>query len=114
MLNLIVLRANEPEVLTHFYEGFGWAFVKEGHGGGPIHYAYERNGSVFEIYPRSAKHPSTTSVRLGFVVEDLTKVCSETIKRAGSVVSAPRPSSRGLEAVVRDPEGHTLALVELS
>lgn len=50
-MKVFVIRTNRlPEVLT-FYQSLGLEFVEEKHGKGPVHYACESNGVVFEIYP---------------------------------------------------------------
>ncbi len=49
---VFVLRTNEVEKTLEFYQTLGLTFVQEQHGNGPVHYACESNGNVFEIYPQ--------------------------------------------------------------
>lgn len=112
MLNLVVLRAAEPEALSNLFTSFGCAFARERHGSGPEHFACEANGSVLEIYPRSPGQPSTSAVRLGFFVDDLDRVCDELARFDATVLSGPKRDDRGRHLIVRDREGHTIELTE--
>lgn len=49
--NTYVIRVRDIDKLKGFLGGFGLTFVKEKHGGGPEHYACERDGKVLEVYP---------------------------------------------------------------
>lgn len=111
-LSLIVLRANDPAALAEFYSALGMTFREERHGAGPSHMASVTGRSIVEIYPRQSEFDATDAVRLGFTVADLDSVCSEAIKGHGEVLSAPRQSAWGRRAVIRDPAGHTIELVQ--
>ena len=50
-MKTLVIRATRLEEVLSFFQTLGLEFVKEKHGSGPEHYACERNGVVFEIYP---------------------------------------------------------------
>lgn len=50
-MSVFVIRTQEVERTRAFFEKLGLAFVQEQHGDGPIHFACEQNGVVFEIYP---------------------------------------------------------------
>lgn len=108
MLNLLVLRADDPQLLAEFYEKLGLSFVCEQHGRGPDHYASTTAGVVLEIYPR-LEHEPTTATRLGFRVADLDAVL-ESI--ATQVLSPPSITPWGRRAVIVDPEGHKVELLE--
>ncbi|MEK6947749.1 MAG: VOC family protein [Nanoarchaeota archaeon] len=49
-LSTIVLYSSDLEKSLSFYSSLGLNFKEEQHGG-PIHYSFEREGLVFEIYP---------------------------------------------------------------
>ena len=49
---VFVIKTAELEKTRAFFETLGLTFVEEKHGKGPVHYACERNGVVFEIYPQ--------------------------------------------------------------
>lgn len=70
MLNLLVIRVSDIEKSKAFYECLGLRFVKEQHEQGPVHYACENNGLVFELYPASSNQPVSKGVRLAFKVDD--------------------------------------------
>jgi hypothetical protein len=46
-------------------------FSRHSHGSGPVHYASEAGGIVFELYPLTPKSNPTTGTRIGFRVDDV-------------------------------------------
>jgi lactoylglutathione lyase len=50
-MTVLVLRTPDVERTKEFFSKLGLTFVQEKHGDGPLHYACEYNGEVFEIYP---------------------------------------------------------------
>lgn len=111
-LNLVVLRARDPKALAAFYSTLGMDFVQHQHGAGPVHFACERDGMVFEIYPTGPDGEPTRGLRIGFEVEDTRESVSRLLGEGAELVSAPRESTWGLRAVLVDPEGHKLELVQ--
>jgi len=111
-LSLLVLRAEHPERLCEFYSALGLHFVREQHGKGPVHHASEVGGSVFEIYPRGPDTLPTAGARIGFNVPSLDAALSALATQQTSVLSGPSMTSRGRLAVVCDPEGHKVELIE--
>jgi predicted enzyme related to lactoylglutathione lyase len=109
-LNLLVIRAKEPDVVCRFYQALGLSFSREQHGKGPLHHACELGSSVFEIYPRRGDEAATTGTRLGFAVPSLDEALDALRAENAMIVSAPTPTTR--RAVVTDPEGHRVELVE--
>ncbi len=112
-LNLLVLRAEHPEQLCEFYSALGLRFTREQHGKGPVHHASELGGSVFEIYPRG-NTPPTAGARIGFDVDSLDAALNALANQNAMILSGPSYTSRGRVAVVRDPEGHKVELMERS
>lgn len=110
-LNLLVIRARDPDALARFYSALGFAFVRHRHGSGPEHYACEESGSVFEIYPANASGP-TQSLRLGFAVIDLRAIVAQAEAAGGIVTTPPAESPWGMRAVMTDLEGHRLELTQ--
>ncbi|MDN3525602.1 VOC family protein [Halomonas sabkhae] len=104
-LNLLVLRCQALEVSRRFYERLGFRFVKEQHGDGPIHYASQEAGMVFELYPL-LEGDVADHTRLGFSVPNLEEIVPhiETMTRhsiLGEVVH-----------IARDPDGRKVELIE--
>lgn len=112
MLNLLVLRAKSPPRLAEFYGILGLKFQPEKHGSGPDHMACDTGAGILEIYPCSAHHASTSSVRLGFAIRDLDERCKAVARSEGRLVRAPHTSPWGRRATIQDPEGHFVDLVE--
>ncbi len=54
-MSVFVIRTQEVERTREFFETLGLTFVQEQHGDGPVHFACEANGVVFEIYPTDKK-----------------------------------------------------------
>lgn len=111
-INLVVLRASEPDRLAWFYGSLGMRFHKERHGSGPEHHACDVGGSVFEIYPLQQGAGGTRDTRLGFVVESLSDAVQAAVSADGILLSPPKMTSWGRRAVVQDPEGHKVELTE--
>ena len=52
-----ILRTVELEETVEFFQRMGLEFVKEQHDKGPEHFACERDGVLFEIYPTTLFQP---------------------------------------------------------
>lgn len=111
-VNLLVLRACDPKALADFYAALGLSFRCEKHGDGPSHFAAEIGDSVLEIYPRRPSEPSTAALRLGLNIPSMDRALNRLRDEAGDIVAAPRMTRWGMRAVVKDPEGHCLELIE--
>ncbi len=111
-VNLVVIRSEDIDRAVTFYEAIGLTFQKHSHGSGPEHYASEKAGFVFEIYPLSPKQQSTVWTRLGFSVGDVDALVARLAKDGAKIVSSPTDSEWGRRAVVKDLDGHAVELVE--
>lgn len=111
--NLIVIRSKDMDSLAEFYSLLGCNFEKHSHGKGPEHYSHEAEGAVFEIYPQMESKQSTLGVRIGFQVESV-DLALEMMKEygKGEIVSEPNDSPWGRRAVIDDPDGHRIELVQ--
>jgi lactoylglutathione lyase len=112
-LNLVVLRVADLERAERFYAALGLVFQRHAHGNGPEHLAAEWGGMVLELYPATPAQPVTASARIGFLVGELDGLCGKLALVPGAkVVSAPKDSEWGRRAVVADPDGHRVELLE--
>lgn len=112
-INLVVLRSPDLARAAAFYTGLlGIEFMRHRHGTGPEHYAAELSGGVFELYPVSAEGLSTLGTRIGFRVPSVDKALERLAECPEAVVSAAKDSEWGRRAVVKDPDGHRVELVE--
>lgn len=108
---LLVLRSTRFDQLRAFYELLGLSFVREQHGSGPVHDSASVGPVVLEIYPTRGES-EIDHVRLGFAVGDPDAVF-RSLRDSGAEVSAePRDSAWGRRAVVRDPDGRAVELVQ--
>ncbi len=113
VLNLIVLRSLDMEDLAQFYSAlFDRPLEKHRHGSGPEHFGTELGNLVFEIYPKRSESDDTTSVRLGFLVEDVEKVHDRISRFPIRIISSPKSSPWGIRMVFDDPEGHRIELTQ--
>lgn len=112
LLNLVVLRSPDMAKAAEFYSRLGMNFVQHRHGNGPEHFSAELEGAVFELYPLSPSGPSTQGTRIGFKVQSLDEAIAALSDFAGAVVSPPQDSPWGRRAVVADPDGHRVELIQ--
>src|SRR5262245_30067687 len=110
-LNLMVLRSSDLDRAEKFYQALGLTFAREKHGDGPEHLAAVLGEVVFEIYPQRGD-ASTGDVRVGFVVTSLERTLTTVIACGGTLVSPASESPWGLRAVVADPDGHRVELLQ--
>jgi lactoylglutathione lyase len=113
-LNLVVLRSAHIKGAAAFYSLLGLEFKTHRHGGGVEHLSAELPGSVFELYPLTDEGSSTTGTRLGFAVTSLDAVISALQVYPGAIISPAKESPWGRRAVVVDPDGHKIELVEVT
>lgn len=110
-LNLIVIRTLNLEQTVSFYQDLGLIFNKERHGNGPEHYACELGSFVFEIYPSQSRQIDATT-RIGFNVDNIERIIDKLRLRKAQVVTEPTVSIWGKRAVLKDPDGRKVELVE--
>lgn len=111
-LNLVVLRSPDIARAAAFYSRLGLQFTQHRHGSGPEHFAAELpGGGVFELYP-ATDSASTLGTRVGFRVPSVDQAVAALGDYPGAIVSAPRDSEWGRRAVVMDPDGHKVELVQ--
>ena len=111
-LNLVVIRSPDIDKSAAFYSALGLTFEKHSHGSGPEHYASQGDAMTFEIYPETDSSSSTTATRLGFKVADLDALLPLLVEKGGRIASPAKDSSWGRRAVVVDPTGHKVELVQ--
>jgi catechol 2,3-dioxygenase-like lactoylglutathione lyase family enzyme len=108
--NLLVLRSPDIERAAAFYRRLGFEFTRHAHGSGPMHYASESAGFVFEIYPLKPNSPPTNSTRLGFRVGSVDDMFRHLGEAGAEIISPPADSEWGRRAVIKDPDGHVIEL----
>jgi lactoylglutathione lyase len=111
-LNLVVLRSADIHKTAAFYSLIGLEFVKHRHGTGLEHLSAEMDGCTFELYPISEDSKLTLGTRIGFYVHRLDDILSELSGNPGVVISPVKDSPWGRRAVIVDPDGHKVELLE--
>lgn len=107
-----MLRVADLERAVDFYSLLGLHFNKHAHGSGPEHYACELPGFVLELYLSTVEQPVSPSTRLGFAVADVDTLVVSFAAVGTTILSVPRDSEWGRRAVVVDPDGHRVELVQ--
>jgi predicted enzyme related to lactoylglutathione lyase len=67
---------------------------------------------VFELYPHSEDGPSSLGTRVGFSVSSVNDVIKALCDYPTAVFSQPKDSEWGRRAIVADPDGHRIELLE--
>ncbi|MGE0609869.1 MAG: VOC family protein [Pirellulales bacterium] len=109
-LNLVVIRSDEPARTVGFYELLGLRFQSEQHGKGPMHWAAECRGVVFEIYSVKSPDEVNRTTRLGFEVDDVKSVIESLRQQGFEITNDMKQTQWGLRAVVKDPDGRSVEL----
>jgi lactoylglutathione lyase len=112
-LNLVVLRSADIDQAMAFYSKLGLNFTKHRHGTGPEHYSAELAGAVFELYPQSGDGASSLGTRVGFGVSSVDNVIKALTDYPGAIISKPKDSEWGRRAIVADPDGHRIELLQV-
>lgn len=110
-LRLLVIKSPQPAALAAFYTSLGFEFDYHQHGKGPFHYASKETPVTLEIYPLpKGITTADTTTRLGFTVDDV----DDLVQRlpAGNIVTMPASTQWGYAAVVQDPDGRKIELVQ--
>lgn len=108
---LLTVRSKDLRRAEQFYGVLGVVFARHAHGG-PEHLCSESGGMVFEVYPLAEGQLPTSSTRLGFRVDDVSRALRELESIGAEVVQRLRVSAFGLRAVVRDGDGHCVEIVQ--
>lgn len=111
-LNLVVLRSPDIGRAAAFYARLGLRFSQHHHGSGPEHFAAELPGGVFELYPLSSDGQSTLGTRIGFRVPSVDAALAALRDYPGAILTPATDSEWGRRAVVADPDGHRVELVQ--
>lgn len=111
-LHLLVLKTRQIDRLAEFYSALGLTFTEEKHGDGPRHYAAQVGDLVLELYPLAEDGKGVDTTRLGFAIPDLDATLRTLALTGAAVVSGPKPTRQGRKAVVRDPDGRAVELVQ--
>ncbi len=111
-LNLVVLRSTDVRRAAAFYSCLGLHFEQHRHGNGPEHFAAELPNCVFELYPLAADSASTLGTRVGFRVPSVDEAIQALRNYPSAVVTPAKDSEWGRRAVVTDPDGHRVELLQ--
>lgn len=109
-LKLIVIRTTDLARMVAFYRCMGIEFLEHRHGTGPMHFAADLCGVVFEIYPTLKPENVDRTNRLGFSVGELQTIVDSLRNFGAAVIEEPTKSEWGIRAVVKDPDGRSVEL----
>jgi catechol 2,3-dioxygenase-like lactoylglutathione lyase family enzyme len=107
-ISFIVVRCADIERSRAFYEAtLGVVAREEQHEKGPRHYSFRLDSAILELYPRGEREIG--ALRFGLRVVDLTATLASAERTGGRVV---RTASGDVSAVLEDPDGHKIELVQ--
>ena len=111
-LGLLVIRSRDMDRLAEFYKAIGMQLEKHSHPPCGEHYSTIDDSCVFEICQTKQGEAPTTNVFFGLNVDDLDDTLTNVLSNNGQVIREPESSEWGTSAVVRDPEGHRVLLMQ--
>lgn len=111
-LNLVVLRSANIVRAVDFYSRLGLQFSSHRHGVGIEHFAAEIENGIFELYPVTADGATSLGTRIGFRVPSLDATLAALKDFPNAVVTPAAVTEWGRRAVVVDPDGHRVELVQ--
>lgn len=111
-LNLLVIRVADLVRSRTFYEALGLELSEERHGSGPVHWSAKLDEGVLELYPLGSSATPTIGTRFGLLVAGVDAIVDRALTAGGSLVTAAGDSPWGRRAVIADPDGHKIELVE--
>jgi lactoylglutathione lyase len=115
-IGAVILLVGDLKVSTHFYrdvlgmqlkqESEDWIEFSKG------------SSTVLALHPARKSHSKKTHKRagmlVGFNVSDLQEFCSELQNKKVKFYKKQTEESYGKHAIIEDPDGHLISLVELS
>jgi len=111
-LNLVVLKSADIARAAAFYRRLGLEFSLHRHSSGPEHFAAELPGGVFELYPLLPDSQSTLGTRIGFCVPSVDGALAALSEYPEAVLTPAKDSEWGRRAVISDPDGHRIELLQ--
>jgi predicted enzyme related to lactoylglutathione lyase len=112
LLNLVVLRVSDLDRAESFYSKLGLVFTRHRHGSGPEHLSAESAGLVFELYPVARDGKTSSATRIGFRVPSIDAVLEAFSASPDAVIQPAADSEWGRRAVIVDPDGHRIELLQ--
>jgi lactoylglutathione lyase len=110
-LAFITWFSTDPRLAASFYACFGITFRQEQHGCGPIHFAFEGEGLVIELYPaKEAASPQGSGTMVGFEVADADNAAAVARSNGFNIVGDVEVTAMGRRVIVRDPDGRQVFL----
>jgi lactoylglutathione lyase len=113
LLTLLVLKTRQIEQLRLFYQTLGVDLVEEKLGKGLVHFAGRAGAVVIEVYPLPDDGSLVdSSTRLGLAVGNVAEVMMALEGIGCKIVTPPKETTWGLQAVVKDPDGRSVELTQ--
>lgn len=112
MLSLVVLRCADLSMAARFYECLGLRFEHNRHGSGPEHLSANLGDTVFELYPLAPNGLASVGTRIGFQVPSVDCALASLTGFPDAILTPAQTSDWGRRAVVKDPDGHRVELLE--
>lgn len=114
----VAIHSSKADEALRFYQSLGMSFAPDAHDdGAPRHFESELDGRHFAIWPTDEQgeapgwgHPGCTLI--GFVVDDLDATLAGLRLAGGTITHGPDHMPWGYWAVVSDPDGRPVEVVQ--
>jgi len=78
-----------------------------------VDFGNESEIAVLALYPKRYKSSGLPNMLVGFKVNDIENVCKELKKKNVKFYKKLTPESFGKHAIIEDPDGHLISIVEI-
>jgi predicted enzyme related to lactoylglutathione lyase len=116
-LGAVVLFARNVSTTTAFYQAIGLNLRAEDHGNGDVHFATDVDGVHFAVFASRSDTAAPAfrdggSSLLGLNVHSVTAAVEAAKQHRATVLEEPTQYPWGLRAVIVDPDGRSVEVVE--
>lgn len=111
-LGLLVVHASDLETSASFYRSLGLGFERHAHPPCGDHLASIGDDCVFEIYRLREGQSAIAPMAFGFHVSSVDQAVNDVRATGGTVKREPHSTEWGRSAIVTDPDGHIVLLME--
>lgn len=110
-LAAVVFTCKDLDKSVRFYKALG-VEVRETKHGGALHYTCSLGGVHFALYPHDgAERGPQSGVQIGLMVTNLDGAITSVSGVGGNILQKPTPKPWGITALVEDPDGRKVELV---
>lgn len=111
-LAAVVFTCKDIDRSVRFYKALGVEVRETRHGGSGPHFTCSLGGVHFALYPTDdVERGAQSGVQIGLMVTNLDGAVAAVKAAGANVLQAPTPKPWGITAIVEDPDGRRVELV---